>query len=370
MNNMEKLYLRKANNDDKEILFIWVNDRKCRENSFTKEVIRWEQHEAWFDEVTHSESVWIYIVMIENKAIGQVRLEVESGRGIISYSLAKEYRGFGLGKYVIQLLENKVLSEVQRCDEIYAEVRSNNIASQRVFEELDYVSMAIDNYIVYIKKKTDILKEKRGFGNEMTVNLTGGGTIFLTNNKNSLKLYDWLCEQGELIRLYSEQIDCEVVSSVKPQYIISYNYSHIIDEKTIDFIQGRIFNLHISYLPWNKGSNPNFWSFVEDTPKGVTIHRIDKGLDTGDVLIQKQVYFDESKETFRSTYEYLNAEIIRLLEENWCDLKNGRIAGVPQIEEGSAHTLKEFNAFLNGSNIQWDENILDFKRRMELYKEE
>ena len=43
----------------------------------------------------------------------------------------------------------------------------------------------------------------------------------------------------------------------------------------------------MSYLPWNRGADPNFWSILEDTPKGVTIHIMDESIDTGDILYQK-----------------------------------------------------------------------------------
>ena len=59
------------------------------------------------------------------------------------------------------------------------------------------------------------------------------------------------------------------------------------------------------------------WSFLEDTPKGVTIHYIDEGIDTGDIIVQKEVFIDEDKETLKSSYEILNKEIQALFKENW-----------------------------------------------------
>ena len=38
--------------------------------------------------------------------------------------------------------------------------------------------------------------------------------------------------------------------------------------------------MHISYLPFNRGAHPNYWSFKDNSPKGVTIHFIDNGIDT------------------------------------------------------------------------------------------
>ena len=50
-------------------------------------------------------------------------------------------------------------------------------------------------------------------------------------------------------------------------------------------------NLHISYLPYNKGAHPNFWSWVKNTPKGVSIHLISEKIDAGDIIFQKKLIF-------------------------------------------------------------------------------
>ena len=60
----------------------------------------------------------------------------------------------------------------------------------------------------------------------------------------------------------------------------------------LDQINYRAINLHISYLPWNRGADPNLWSAV-GMPKGVTIHYINDGFDTGDILFQKAILFVE-----------------------------------------------------------------------------
>ena len=48
----------------------------------------------------------------------------------------------------------------------------------------------------------------------------------------------------------------------------------------------------MSYLPFNRGAHPNFWSFVDNTPSGVSIVEIDKGIDTGPVIYKKKIKFD------------------------------------------------------------------------------
>ena len=76
---------------------------------------------------------------------------------------------------------------------------------------------------------------------------------------------------------------------------ISFGYRHIITEKIIKKIKGPLINLHLSYLPYNRGAHPNFWSFVDNTPSGVSIVEIDKGIDTGPVIYKKKIKFDLKK---------------------------------------------------------------------------
>jgi len=107
-------------------------------------------------------------------------------------------------------------------------------------------------------------------------------------------------------------------------------------------MKNNIINLHISLLPWNRGAHPNVWSFLEDTQKGVTIHVIDEGIDTGPILIQKEVYIDGSIETLKSSYEKLHREIQELFKRSWNDIKNKKLRPIYQNSKGSLHYKKNF----------------------------
>lgn len=126
----------------------------------------------------------------------------------------------------------------------------------------------------------------------------------------------------------------------------------------------KVINLHISLLPYNRGSNPNVWSFLEDTPKGVTIHIVDEGLDTGDIIVQKEVFIDENKETLRSSYEMLHQEIQTLFKENWDKIKNNDINPKPQTHGGSIHLKKDFDQIESLIKEEgWDVKIRDIKNK-------
>ncbi|GLC32339.1 formyltransferase family protein [Clostridium omnivorum] len=189
--------------------------------------------------------------------------------------------------------------------------------------------------------------------------------LFLTNNKISYELYNWIkTKENEDVTLFEDRINIDFVRNFKPDIIISYNYKYIVKKEVIDYMKNKIVNLHISLLPCNKGASPNLWSFLEDTPKGVTIHLLDEGLDTGDILFQKKIYFDESKETLKSSYIKLHQEIQKLFKENWNKIKSDNLVPIPQVGAGSKHFIKDSNNIMSLID-SWDITILELK---EIYK--
>ncbi len=192
--------------------------------------------------------------------------------------------------------------------------------------------------------------------------LEKGSVLFLTNNENTLDLFEWLRAQGERVFRIRNKITLEMVKGLMPSLIVSFNYRHRIPKDVLDYMGDRVINLHTSLLPYNRGSSPNFFSFLENTPKGVTIHLVDENLDTGNILIQKELFFDEEKETFASTYARLLEEIKTLFKDNWPAIKAGSITPVRQTGQGSVHRMKELDEIRRETPFDWDTVIADFKR--------
>tara|TARA_Y100001973_G_C5208104_1_gene343176 strand:+ start:9547 stop:10284 length:738 start_codon:yes stop_codon:yes gene_type:complete len=169
--------------------------------------------------------------------------------------------------------------------------------------------------------------------------------LFLGYEEN--QIIDFLRQKNDVV-ICTDKVDIDFVK--KFDYVISYGYLHIIKRDVIEACKNGIINLHISYLPFNRGFHPNFWSFVEDTKKGVTIHFIDEGIDTGDILFQKEVIFDLTEDTFEKTYYRLREEIEILFMENWDNIINQNYIVTKQDGTGSFHLKKDINKFnlING----------------------
>lgn len=179
--------------------------------------------------------------------------------------------------------------------------------------------------------------------------------LFLGYNRKQTSIIHFLEERGHNVVQISDKTTPTYFS--KFGWVISFGYRHIITQKQIDAIKGNIINLHISYLPFNRGSHPNFWAFYDNTPSGVTIHKLDKGLDTGDILVRKQINFDITQETFLTTYNKLINEIEELFKENHIGIFNNTISPTPQInlKKGTYHKVKDLPPIKS-----WDINIKNY----------
>jgi methionyl-tRNA formyltransferase len=136
-------------------------------------------------------------------------------------------------------------------------------------------------------------------------------------------------------------------------FLVSFGYRHIVPVSVLKVYGERAINLHISLLPWNRGADPNFWSFVEGTPKGVTIHAMDEGIDTGPIFAQERVAFAPGG-TLRSTYARLQDGIRALFRRTWPDIVSGRLPPTPQPHRGTFHGVADKRALEHLLVDGWD----------------
>lgn len=100
-------------------------------------------------------------------------------------------------------------------------------------------------------------------------------------------------------------------------------------------------NLHISLLPWNRGADPNLWSWIDDTPKGVSIHQIDEGIDTGPIIIQYKLEHWGSEPTLATTYTRLQEHIEGLFRQSWQYIRKDWYQPTPQSRGGTYHSKSD-----------------------------
>lgn len=145
---------------------------------------------------------------------------------------------------------------------------------------------------------------------------------------------------GDDFLVETAPIEVDWCRKEKIDWIVSYGYRHIIRAPMLAMFSERAVNLHISYLPWNRGADPNLWSWIDDTPKGVTLHVIDNGIDTGPILAQQQVTFGP-EETLATSYTRLQSEAESLFLRSWPSVRSGELKARAQVTGGSSHRAVE-----------------------------
>lgn len=130
----ERIQLIEAQESDAKQIFEWANDPSVRANSFNPKPINWEEHCKWFQSKLDSKDSRIYLAKQNDQAIGQVRLELKNGSWEIDCSVAKEHRGKGLGKQLIQYASLKLVPG----DKLSAKVKADNLPSCMIFEKLGF----------------------------------------------------------------------------------------------------------------------------------------------------------------------------------------------------------------------------------------
>jgi methionyl-tRNA formyltransferase len=112
-------------------------------------------------------------------------------------------------------------------------------------------------------------------------------------------------------------------------------------------------NMHPSLLPYNRGKHYNFWALVEQTPFGVTLHRVDSGIDTGEIIAQSTIKYDWT-DTGGTLYAKAQKAIVKLFIEAYPLLRMGLYNTKPQDSQaGSFHLASELEA---ASRIDLDSN--------------
>ena len=166
METEKKIVLRKANMEDAEILFQWKNDPDTIANSITKRGVTKEEHIEWLQKAIENPKRKLFILEVEEVPAGQLRLDITEMKqeqtelsqndeirnamtAEISYGLAADYRGKGLGRVLLEQAERQ--ADILGLRELTAEVLLHNVASQKLFRSLGFEEKQIGELYLYTK---------------------------------------------------------------------------------------------------------------------------------------------------------------------------------------------------------------------------
>src|SRR5215470_11843951 len=142
------------------------------------------------------------------------------------------------------------------------------------------------------------------------------------------------------------------LTAIKPDAIIVVGYGRIIPPWMLDLPPLGNINLHASLLPKYRGAAPIQWAIANgETVTGNTTMRIDAGLDTGDILLQRQLPIkpDDTAETLGPPLADMGAD---LLVETLAGLEAGTAR--PRKQDESRATLAPI--------LKKEDGLIDFSR--------
>lgn len=118
----------------------------------------------------------------------------------------------------------------------------------------------------------------------------------------------------------------------------------IIRQPLLSLPHSGFINTHPSLLPFNRGKHYNFWSIVEQSPFGVSLHMVDQGVDTGDIVSQLPIPYTW-EDTGGSLYQKSAAAILRLFQDTYPKIRGLDFGRRPQdLAAGSSHRASELDA--------------------------
>lgn len=152
----------------------------------------------------------------------------------------------------------------------------------------------------------------------------------------------------------------EVLRELAPEVIVVVAFGQIIPQSILELPPYGCINVHASLLPKYRGAAPIQWAVIDGEPEsGVTIMKMDTGLDTGD-MITKVVVPIEKDETGGSLFDKLSEAGAKLLVDTLPSIADGTAVYEKQPEESPTPYAAMIQKQLG--NIDWKRPAVEIER--------
>lgn len=161
-----------------------------------------------------------------------------------------------------------------------------------------------------------------------------GKKLQFTPVKEKALEYDLLVAQPEKVR---EEAFMEELESLAPDVIVVVAFGQLLPERILNIPKYGCINVHASLLPAYRGAAPIQWAVIDGLEEsGVTTMYMEKGLDTGDIILQSRLALAED-ETGGSLFERLAKEGASLLIRTLKELEAGTATRTKQDDSQSSY---------------------------------
>lgn len=161
-----------------------------------------------------------------------------------------------------------------------------------------------------------------------------GKKLQFTPVKEKALEYDLPVAQPEKVR---EESFMEELESLAPDVIVVVAFGQILPERILNIPKYGCINVHASLLPAYRGAAPIQWAVIDGLEEsGVTTMYMEKGLDTGDIIMQSRLKLAED-ETGGSLFDRLAKEGAALLLQTLKELESGTATRTKQDDSKSSY---------------------------------
>ena len=167
--------------------------------------------------------------------------------------------------------------------------------------------------------------------------------ILILTNKSDKGQDNWQPSLKKFAKKYKYKIiNLRDLYNISNLIFISIEYENLIN--TNKFLSKELFNFHFSLLPKYRGCHTNFFQiFNGEKFTGVTLHKIDNGIDTGPILDQIKFSININSNALINYYKLMRTSV-RLLKKNFKNLLNDNYKVRKQIlKKGSYYSRKSID---------------------------
>lgn len=155
-----------------------------------------------------------------------------------------------------------------------------------------------------------------------------------TNTKDfTLKKYahKYNIDYLESVRINSDDF-IEKVKAYNCDLFVSMSFNQIFKKEIIDIPKLGVINCHAGKLPFYRGRNILNWVLINDEKEyGITVHYIDEGIDTGNIILQRTFPISDS-DNYKTLLERSYIECAKLLYDSIKKIMKGNIQTIKQTD--------------------------------------
>lgn len=157
----------------------------------------------------------------------------------------------------------------------------------------------------------------------------------------------------------------ETIQKLNPDFCFSFYYRKIFNKKLINIPSEGFINIHPSLLPKYRGPVPSMWALLNgDTETGVTLHYIDRGIDSGDIIAKKKVRINSIISGFE-LHNKLMDEGVSLFQKTLPKIISNKAVRIKQKDEDATY-YGPFNT--NLLYINWYSKTHDIYNKIRTFR--